>query len=161
MLDHAGRFWSHVDKNGPVVRSELGSCWLWTGKLDGSGYGLFHVQGKRVRAHRFSLLLDGKDPGKLCGLHHCDVRNCVRPTHLFRGTRGDNLQDAINKGRHSAPTPPKGEKHSQAKLTDEEVLQIRARYAIGGILQRELAAEFGVHQSLISNIMTGRLWSHV
>lgn len=31
--------------------------------------------------------------------HHCDVRNCIEPEHLFEGTHGDNMKDAIKKGR--------------------------------------------------------------
>src|SRR4051812_27991288 len=31
----ADRFWSKVNKDGPVVRSDLGPCWIWTGALDG------------------------------------------------------------------------------------------------------------------------------
>jgi hypothetical protein len=47
-VDIARRFWSKVDKNGPVPphRPELGQCWVWTGSVQPRGYGTFSVGGK-------------------------------------------------------------------------------------------------------------------
>jgi DNA-binding XRE family transcriptional regulator len=53
-----------------------------------------------------------------------------------------------------------GERHSQAKLTEEQVVQIRERNAAGEI-QRVLADEFGVSKATISHIVTGRNWAHL
>lgn len=55
----------------------------------------------------------------------------------------------------------RGTKHSMAKLTEAEVVEIRKIYARGGITQTELAESFGVVQSLISGIVNGRRWPHV
>jgi hypothetical protein len=46
------------------------------------------------------------------------------------------------------------------KLTDAKVRDIRWRYddGIGGVTQAELAAEFGVSASTISDITSGRTW---
>ena len=46
------------------------------------------------------------------------------------------------------------------KLTDAKVRDIRWRYdhGIGGVTQAELAAEFGVSASTVSDITTGRTW---
>lgn len=46
---------------------------------------------------------------------------------------------------------------NSAKLTEESVLAIRAAKG----LQREVAAQFGVSQKLISNIKRGVAWKHV
>jgi hypothetical protein len=42
----ARRFWTKVDKAGPVVRHELGPCWLWTAGVfkRRGGYGAFGVR---------------------------------------------------------------------------------------------------------------------
>jgi hypothetical protein len=81
-------------------------CWLWTGSVNVYGYGQIRVGGQRnggknYRVHRLAafLLMDLPldSPLKVC--HKCDIPNCFNPDHLFFGTQGDNLQDAVSKGR--------------------------------------------------------------
>lgn len=85
--------WKHVKKTE--------TCWLWTGAKTISGYGCMRVNGENIVAHRVSWeILNGDIPNGLCVLHKCDVRPCIRPDHLFLGTRGDNARDAMSKGRH-------------------------------------------------------------
>jgi hypothetical protein len=51
-------------------------------------------------AHRMSWEMHfGPIPEGMLVLHHCDVRRCVRPDHLFLGTARDNTRDMIAKGR--------------------------------------------------------------
>jgi hypothetical protein len=84
------RFWEHVEKLPDD------GCWVWTGSRLQSGYGTFD----KGRAHRFSYALaNGPIPDGLHICHRCDNPPCVRPDHLFAGTRVDNMQDAIAKGR--------------------------------------------------------------
>lgn len=83
--------------------------------------------------------------GKLV-CHTCDVRACVNPTHLFIGDPIDNIHDMHKKGRH-----PHGLRYPNAKLTDEQVAEIRAAKG----LQREIAARFGITQSHVSLIKSG------
>jgi hypothetical protein len=92
------RFWGLV-----AVVDEPGACWLWIGGTDGDGYGVFYVSPDRghVKAPRYVFeMTTGERPGDLCVCHHCDTPACVRPSHLFLGTRSDNMQDAVTKGRH-------------------------------------------------------------
>lgn len=96
------RFFSKVDKDGPVVREGLGQCWLWTGTTTGpDGHGTFWDGGKIILAHRFSLETHKGQPitEGLNALHHCDVGLCVRPDHLYEGTQSDNLRDAYSRNR--------------------------------------------------------------
>lgn len=97
-------------------------CWLWTGAAYPTGYGAFSLNQKTVGAHRASWILRrGPVPKDRCVLHHCDVRACVNPDHLFLGTLGDNIQDMVKKGRqakgecHGTKTHPeivrRGERH--------------------------------------------------
>lgn len=90
------RFWKKVDK------SESG-CWIWTGALNGKGYGIMTIQGKHILAHRFSLILNNRNeiPTGLFVCHKCDNPKCVNPDHLFLGTARDNADDMYYKGLRS------------------------------------------------------------
>jgi hypothetical protein len=94
------RFWAKVDKNG--------ECWEWTGSRQGNGYGRFRTvggrQGRTDYAHRLAALdALGPVPDGMEVCHRCDNRRCVRPDHLFYGTRTDNVRDCMAKGRFSPP----------------------------------------------------------
>lgn len=146
------RFWNKV-KEGP-------GCWEWQGYKFSNGYGgIKSHQGKRMLlAHRVSYAIAyGEIPeGKLV-CHKCDNTKCVRPDHLFLGTQADNLLDMRRKGR-SGDRRVYGEKNGSAKLTSNQVLEIRKRYLAGGITQKALAGEYGVSLPLIEKIIGGRLW---
>src|SRR3990167_2050091 len=140
--DGKSRFWTKVKKGS--------RCWEWTGGLAAhTGYGDFY-DGKRWSTHRYSWALHiGPIPTGLCVLHSCDNRCCVRPDHLFLGTKRQNSQDMAMKGRYRVPAL-KGQHHGEAKLMDAAVLAIRGRYKRGNGIT--LAAEYGVSPSLISLI---------
>jgi hypothetical protein len=87
------RFWEKVDKRGPD------ECWMWTACLS-NRYGAIHVNGKDIRASRFSYELHfGPIPDQLNVLHKCDTPGCVNPNHLWLGTQSENIEDCKRKGR--------------------------------------------------------------
>lgn len=90
------RFWSKVDKTGPIPeqRPDLGPCWLWTAALFDSGYATFQPQhGHAVRAHRWIYQETvGSIPDGLVLDHLCRVRHCVNPSHLEPVTVGENVR---------------------------------------------------------------------
>ena len=150
-------FWAKVNKHGPVVRKELGPCWLWTGGTDKNGYGNVKANGVSQRAHRYAFfLVFGHFPFP-CGLHECDNPPCCNPAHIFEGTVSDNNKDAARKGRSNWP---KGTERAWAKLTEEKVCSIRKRVAAGEV-QRTLAKEYGVCPAIICEVVSRKRWSHI
>ena len=149
------RFWQKVVRRGPD------ECWEWTGVKDRNGYGQMSISGKTKRTHRLSYeLQNGPIPSGLHVLHNCDNPSCVNPKHLHLGTHQDNVREMNERGRWNAGGPS-GERHGMAKLVAEQVLQIRSRYAAGGISQRALASEFNVSQRQILDILKQRRWRHL
>jgi len=55
----------------------------------------------------------------------------------------------------------RGEAHGSAKLTTEQVIEIRKRYSVGGISLEQLGGNYGVSTSLISLIVNRKLWAHL
>lgn len=94
------RFWSKIDKNGPIHPILKTPCWLWKGTVAVNGYGDLSVEGKRIGTHRLSYQIHyGGIESKLHVLHKCDNRICCNPEHLFTGTQADNVKDMGHKGR--------------------------------------------------------------
>jgi DNA-binding XRE family transcriptional regulator len=80
----------------------------------------------------------------------------VNPAHLWLGTTLDNVRDKIKKGRDTH-----GEAVWTAKLTATDVIAIRQRYAIGDIMQKQLAQEYGVSKHAIWDIVNRQHWRHL
>lgn len=149
----AARFWEKVDRRDPD------DCWEWTAAVNEHGYGVMRPEGRRtgpgIKAHRVSLMLAGVDVDGLVVRHSCDNPPCVNPAHLSTGTKADNSADMVARGRS-----PRGSRSGASKLTERQVVEIRARQAAGE-LHRVLAAEYGVSRVTITNIVTGKTWRHV
>jgi hypothetical protein len=149
MATLADKFWAHVD------RRENDGCWEWQGVINRGGYGVFALGTwhKRTTAHRFSwILANGNIPDGLFVLHNCDNRKCCNPSHLRLGTHLDNMRDKAVRGHVS------GERNPRAKLTWKQVREIRSRYVPNQISYRKLAKEYGVHMSVIKDIVKKIIW---
>jgi len=84
-----------------LVRKEESGCWIWTGFIDKTGYGIFNDKWKKRRAHRASYeLYVGPIPSGLLIRHKCDTRACVSPDHLVIGTHAENTADMLARGRN-------------------------------------------------------------
>jgi hypothetical protein len=118
---------------------------------------LFSLNGKPVSAHRFSLFLEiGPYKGLAC--HSCDNPSCVRGSHLFAGSQQDNMDDMYTKERRRRKQYKKKEERKVRKLSKEDIETIQeelTRPYWGQI--KKLAAEYGVHHSMISHIKSGRV----
>jgi hypothetical protein len=138
---------------------DVTGCVLWTGTTR-NGYGRLvfgaRTEGRRtVAAHRLAFeTWRGPIPAGMEVCHHCDVRACINPDHLFVGTKQDNMADRKRKGRNR---PPRGEDHVFSKLSDDAVREIRS----SAIPARELAVRFQVTVAAIKDVRGGRRWRHV
>lgn len=132
-------------------------CWVWTAAAK-AGYGVFrHPTGKQVLAHRYAWeSIRGPIPEGLMVLHRCGVALCVRPSHLYLGTHAENMRDRDLHGR-----TVRGEADGNAKLTEEQVREIRARWTGERGQRGRLAAEYGVSPRTIYLVVTGETWVHV
>ena len=166
------RFWSKVNKSGPVHPALGTPCWEWTASRFKTGYGQYMLDDKPQRAHRVAWTLSvGPIPEGLLVLHKCDNRGCVRVdadpalSHLFLGDHQANAADMVSKGRESrlgcGASQPRGEAASNVILTEAHVREIRAAYVPWKTTQRELARRYGVSQSAISGVLNGYSWNHV
>jgi len=145
------RFWARV-----APENENG-CRLWVGNFFTTGYGDFAWKGRSTGAHRVAWMLErGEIPAGKLICHHCDVKGCVNPDHLYVGSALDNSRDAHQRNR---VRPPKGEQHSAAKLTAAAVVEIRRRAATESTAS--LAREFGAGWATVRDVIAGRTWKSV
>lgn len=112
------RFWSHVNKKGPVSkwRPDLGRCSVWTAAIV-DGYGQFALtHTKQVRAHRFAYeLLVGPIPPGLEPDHLCRNRACVDVTHMELVTPAENRSRGDRRRPNNRVVAPAMGKHNLAK----------------------------------------------
>jgi uncharacterized protein YjcR len=54
-----------------------------------------------------------------------------------------------------------GENHPYAKLTESDVIAIRARYAEGGVTYKKLGEQYGVSGSAIARVVRRENWKHI
>lgn len=128
-----------------VKRSDSG-CWEWQGAVSSTGYGRIMVGQRHLSTHRAAYELHcGPIPAGACVLHSCDNRLCVNPAHLSLGTNAENSRQMVERGRYRGPS----------RLSPGDRERIRQRCAAGET-QRAVAADFGVSQGTVSNVVRGR-----
>lgn len=141
------RFWMLVDIGG------VEACWTWKGYVE-KGYGQYFFAGRMRGAHELALTFTTgeKRHPDLDTCHSCDVPLCCNPTHLRFDTRQSNVDDCVTRNRHAT-----GERNGHAKLTESDVRIMRVRHA-NGATGRALAHEYGVSESLVTEILRGKRW---
>ena len=124
------RFWSRV------IKGAENQCWKWLGGVTTGGYGRLFYSGQNIQAHRVSYLLNiGSIPANTRVLHTCNRKRCVNPAHLVLG-------------------------ETFVELTEEQVIEIRARYEAGGITPLELADTYCVCRTTISRVLNYQTHKH-
>ncbi len=151
-----------VARFSPPPTPQPTPCRVWQGSTDRDGYGLR----RNLRLHRWVWQsVHGPIPAGMVIMHKCDNPPCFRIEHLQMGTVAENNADRERKGRSHRELNPhwlrkQGEQHTQAKLNEKQVAEIKTRIA-NKENQRKIASDYGVSPALITNIKKGKLWGWV
>lgn len=163
-----------------------GGCVLWTAGCFPAGYGQLYVDGVSRGAHRVAWeLIYGPIPKGLQVQHLCNIPQCINVDHLSLGTPRENSDWMVQSGRspagerngsilrperllrganHPARIDPsylsRGEAHHSAKLTEADVVEMRARHAAGE-QANSLSREFGVSPATGRELIKRITWRHV
>lgn len=141
--------WARVEKTE--------TCWLWKGYLRNGTHGAIEHHGRLIYVHRISWAIHfGPIPDGMLVCHECDIGNCIKPDDLFLGDDLANVRDMWRKGRARPGHAFKGGAGNvNARLTDEQVAELRRRWMADPVDQRALAAAFGVSQSTVWRLVNG------
>lgn len=141
-----------------VKTSGESECWEWTGSKNEQGYGLIRWNRKSGYAHRMAYeAYNGPIKRGMVIMHSCDNPSCVNPQHLSQGTATENMRDMVRKGRNKTK---RGEDNANARLSNEQVIQIRELLSQGKSLN-ETSILFGVSKKTVLDIKQNKIWKHV
>lgn len=135
-----------------------GSCLVWRGARNETGYGLMAVQGRTKTVHRLAYeTWVGPIPEGHVVRHKCDNPPCINPEHLETGTHVDNMNDMVTRNRTN---PRRGESVGTSRFTEDDIRNIRSLYKVG-VTQVEIGKMYQTHQGTISAIVLRKSWKHV
>lgn len=143
-------------------------CWLWDGPTNNAGYGYIvdprkpqnRCSARRVIVSRLVCeVTTGPMPHDIDTRHRCDVPLCIHPDHVERGTRAQNNNDKIMRGRDR---PSRGEHNGRAVVSAEVVRQLRSQFRPNTVGEcGRYAAALGIAESTVRKIVSGATWAHV
>jgi hypothetical protein len=147
----------------PLAQRQPNGCLIYAKSTDRRGYArVLGGKSGRKPAHVLSweMANEREIPEGLFVCHNCpggDNPSCIEPAHLWVGTHTENMADMMEKGRSAH-----GARNANAKLTDEDIREIRAAFQNGKYwTQAALARQYGVTRNLIGYIVHGSIWKHV
>ncbi len=141
------------------VPSNPDHCWIWTGHIKSTGYGIACVRNKRILAHRLVYeIFVGPLPPHLYILHGntCHSRACVNPAHVRLGTHIENMHDRRDWGAQ-----PRGEEHYAAQLTETQVLHILEAFHKHKQPMAKIARQRRLAIMTVHDIIYRLTWTHV
>jgi hypothetical protein len=138
----------------------VNSCVVWPFSRNRKGYGEVRINSKTRLAHRIICIRVHGDPptpdheaAHLCGKGH---EGCVNPHHLAWKTCAENNADKLAHGTHN-----RGDKHCFAKLTNDQVRQLRAEHPFRTETYVKIAARLGVNESTLRAIIAGKTYKDI
>jgi predicted DNA-binding protein (UPF0251 family) len=168
-VDDQGRIWRHARLIGGTVTTVK---WLkYPERAERSMHAkgsyprvMFTHQGTRyaVQAHRIVwMVVNGKVIPPSMEINHIDgIRTNTLPSNLELVTRSQNTIHAIHViGRK--PHSQLGNKNPSAKLSDEQVIEIRRLWDSRAMNQREIGEKFNIGQQTVHCIVARKNWTHL
>lgn len=137
-------FWDKVTRGAPD------DCWPWEGFRKASGHGLTSYKSLTIHASRKAFILThGPISSDLCVNHRCDNPGCCNPSHLYLGTRADNMIDRWDR-------TPAAERSLRGRPTTLDAKQLERLWQMRrkGAKLKDCADEFGVHLATICRYIT-------
>jgi hypothetical protein len=128
----------------------IDGCWLFVGALSGNGYGSIRAPwlAAQISAHVASYLVHvGPIPKRMDVCHTCDVRNCIRPDHLWIGSH--------------VPHGYSGENHGMAQISALQAGQAKYLLFVRHLPQSFVARHLRLPKYAVAGIARGRSWRSV
>lgn len=148
-----------ISDHGRIRKADNGKIKMLTPTMN-NGYRYIKLSQARVWSNRHihRLVLEAfvgpRPPGAIT--RHLDGNpSNNRPHNLAWGTHQENADDRVLHGRSC-----RGETHGNAKLTNRQAYEIRARHAAGEG-PTVLAKEYGVALGTVEKIVYSESWTHL
>lgn len=132
-----------------------GDCLIWTGSFSGNNQPMIRLDGVRrtVRSVVMQILKGKPTPAGSVASNTCECSKCVEPEHVLNISRAKMLERSRrNTNQELRAARIAAAKVHERKLTDEDVQMILSSDKTG----LALAAELGVHNTLISRYRRGK-----
>jgi HNH endonuclease/NUMOD4 motif len=116
---------------------------------------------KTVAVHRAVLLAFLGEPPEGYQASHMNGRpSDNRHTNLAWEPGEMNVKRQVPDGTRKTGAMPRGEGHHNARVTEDEVREIRQKHAAGAS-QGRLSRHYGLTRQAVGSIITRRTWAHI
>lgn len=130
--------------------------WLWVGTVHYGGYGIISLYQaeplvrKTLVIHRLVYhLLRSEVPNDLVLMHQDDNKLSIHPDNFVLGTKLDNNQDMVDKGRQ------------HTVFEDADVHTIVSLYDSGDWTQKQISEKYNCSESAVNNLLRGDILPHI
>ena len=151
-----------VNESGDVFSTKKGSIKKLKGNNAAKGYLQVCIwnnnKAKFVYVHRLVAQTFIPNPYNKPEVNH---KNGIKTDNRLENLEWNTSKENIDHGISSGLINNCGINHGRAKLTNEQILQIRELYTQKKYNQTKLAKMFDVSNQLISNIINNKRWKHI